>query len=411
MASSGSSPQLALGAIVGWGRTPLWLWGFQCCHFRLLSLLPLRSLTFLHLLPPLFHLRFPPLSLLAFYLRLLSVLGPLNLRLSPLLFPSVLPSPLALLLRLLLVFLFLFDSVLCSIFCPSLLVRSSFGSCFHFFCCFFPFSSSLRFICLFVFYAISWSLPAVVSCSAPSLDSLSGPAPSGLFHPLLCLLLQLFFCLILPSLPYRPLLLLLPFILRVLRGFLPLLCLCFLGVCASASGVLASDTPRDSFPFTGASGADFADPCAFCDCDDSSMKGEKDSPALGKSKSSKIFHRVVNLIMGFFPRAKSASPSSSSECFPWLDVVNMSQQGDPHIFLTLFEKLAAVSKEVSEKFRKEADGKKTTSSALPTWGDVYRLSNLPEFHEALKVSPVCRRRHLLLLVPSTCLSMRRACGG
>ena len=96
-------------------------------------------------------------------------------------------------------------------------------------------------------------------------------------------------------------------------------------------------------------------------------RGEKDSPALGKSESSKIFHEVVNLIIGFFPHAKLDSPSSSTESFPWRNVVNMAQQCDPCIFLTLFKWSAAVSKEVSEKFKKAADGKKTLS-ALPCLG-------------------------------------------
>ena len=51
---------------------------------------------------------------------------------------------------------------------------------------------------------------------------------------------------------------------------------------ASASGVSASDASRYPFPFPGTSSADFVDPCAFRDYDDSSTKGEKDSPALSK---------------------------------------------------------------------------------------------------------------------------------
>ena len=150
-------------------------------------------------------------------------------------------------------------------------------------------------------------------------------------------------------------------------------------------GVSSSDTSSDSFPFASTSDADFSDPCYFRDCDDSSPKGEKESPALGKGESSKIFHEVVNLITGFFPRAKSDSLFSSLESFLWLDVVNISQQRDPRIFLTLFDKFTAVSKEVFEKFRKAADNNKKTSSALPAWGDVYRLSNFP-FHKAPKIN-------------------------
>ena len=79
-------------------------------------------------------------------------------------------------------------------------------------------------------------------------------------------------------------------------------------------------------------------------------------------------------------------PLHRRSLFPWLDIVNVAQQCDPRIFLTLFEKLVAVLKEVFEKFRKAAGGKKKTSSALLTWGDVYRLSNLPEFHKVPKLN-------------------------
>ena len=141
-----------------------------------------------------------------------------------------------------------------------------------------------------------------------------------------------------------------------------------------------------------------------------STKGEKDSPALGKGESSKSFHEMVNLITGFFPCAKLDSPSSSLESFPWLDVVNVFQRRGPRIFLTLFEKLEAVSKEVFEKFRKATDGRKT-SSALPTWGDVYRLSNLPEFHKAPKLNESFSRllEKMLAASRSIALSLNETC--
>ena len=172
--------------------------------------------------------------------------------------------------------------------------------------------------------AVSWSLPSVVSYSAPPLASLSAPAPVP--PPPL----QVFFCLVLLSLPLWFLLVSLLFLLQDLWGsflfsslFVPSV------VSASASGVSASDPPSNSFPLASASGADFSDPCYFRDFDDSSTKGEKESPALGKGESLKIFHEVVSLIMSFFPRAKSASPSSSLESFPWLHIFNVSQQRDP----------------------------------------------------------------------------------
>ena len=106
---------------------------------------------------------------------------------------------------------------------------------------------------------------------------------------------------------------------------------------------------------------------------------------------------------------KLDSPSSSTESFPWLDIVNVPQQLDLRIFLTLFENLTAVSKEVLERFQKAALGKKKTSSALLGWGDVYRLSNLPEFHkvpkhnESLLEKTLSSFRTIALSLDETCL--------
>ena len=51
------------------------------------------------------------------------------------------------------------------------------------------------------------------------------------------------------------------------------------------------------------------------------MKGEKGESAFGKAAFSKAFHEVVTLTIGFFPRAKPFSSSSSEELIPWEDSV------------------------------------------------------------------------------------------
>ena len=111
--------------------------------------------------------------------------------------------------------------------------------------------------------------------------------------------------------------------------------------------------------------------------------------------------------MSFFPHAKLASPSLSSESYPWFDVLGASQQCDPRIVLALFEKLVAVSKEVYEKFRKAADNKKKTSSALLTWGDVYHLSDYPKFDKTQKLNESfsCLREKTLSNSHSIALSL------
>ena len=102
----------------------------------------------------------------------------------------------------------------------------------------------------------------------------------------------------------------------------------------------------------------------------------KESPALGKPNFSRASHEVVSLIMSFFPHAK---PSSSMESYPWMDVFGSFHRHNPRIFLSLFNKLLSVLKEVNEKFRKAANNQKKASTALPHWGDVYRLGDLVVF--------------------------------
>ena len=311
VASSGSSPQLALGAAgEHWGEG---LDSSRVVEIPASSLAssvasPLRFLNFLRLIPPRFRLRSRSFSLLVSSLRLLfhilcllPVLGLLLLlTLSPLPFPSLpfpslpfpsLPPSIHLWHCSLCSFFFFFfshffDSVLCSIFGPSWLFCSSFGSCFLFFCCLFLFSSAIRFICLFVFYGrlvvasfcrlLLGSVFGLLvsSCSYWYLPSSSPPPSSVLFPPSVS-----FSSSSAPPLPTA-----VPS--SGTPGVYPSSLFVPSGVSALASGVSAFDPPRDSFPFVSTSGVDFSDPCYFCDVDDSSTKGEKESPPLGKGDSS-----------------------------------------------------------------------------------------------------------------------------
>ena len=106
---------------------------------------------------------------------------------------------------------------------------------------------------------------------------------------------------------------------------------------------------------------------------------------MGKADFSKAFHEVVALITSFFHHFKPSSSSPSVELYPWMTAFIMSRRCDSRVFLSLFDKLSSVSKEVSEKFRKVADDKKK-AFALPHWGDVYCLGDLLEFHKAPKVN-------------------------
>ena len=118
--------------------------------------------------------------------------------------------------------------------------------------------------------------------------------------------------------------------------------------------------------------------CSFSDVDPKFDKGDKESP-LAKGEFSKSFQELIALITSYFPALK---PSVSSDSDSWLDVFGNVHRRSPHIFVNLFEKLAAIHKEVDSKFLKAADEKKKASSSLPPWSEVYQLGNLDKFHKA-----------------------------
>ena len=234
---------------------------------------------------------------------------------------------------------------------------------------------------------ISWSLPAVITCSAPSLFLLAART-----HSLVLLLVSLSSFVPppphasswLPSVPSFPSAPTVPPSSFVSFGDSPSF--------PDVSAGLGASTSRGTRPVCQhGSFFDFADASGSCDdmflyrgFDDYSVKGEKDSPALGKADFCRAFHEVVSLITSFFPQAKPPPSSSSVESYPWMDVYGTSQRHDPHIFLS--DKLSLVSEEVNEKFRNAADDKKQASTALPHWGDVYHVGDLSDFHKASKVN-------------------------
>ena len=97
----------------------------------------------------------------------------------------------------------------------------------------------------------------------------------------------------------------------------------------------------------------FANPLHFRDGDEAYDKGSKESPALRRSGLSPAFREVVSLIMGFFPTAKPAD-SSAVDMSLWFEDFGSSRRRDPRVFLSLFNKLAPVKKDIEDKFQKAA---------------------------------------------------------
>ena len=116
------------------------------------------------------------------------------------------------------------------------------------------------------------------------------------------------------------------------------------------AGASVSAPPSTSFGsgpgFASAAGASAPDDVFLYHAfDDFLVKGES---ALGKAAFSRAFHEVVTLIIGFFPRAKLSSSSSSEELIPWEDICGPTSARDLWIFVSLFNKMSSLSKQVAK---------------------------------------------------------------
>ena len=134
------------------------------------------------------------------------------------------------------------------------------------------------------------------------------------------------------------------------------------------SSASCSIGPRISFgdcPCTSGTSCSFQDDSLpFTDIEADLIKGDKESPYLGKGEFSKSFQEMISVITSYFPNSKPSISSDSNFLIPWLDVFGNTHRRSPCVSLNLFEKLSAISKEVDEKFVKAAEEKKMASSAL-----------------------------------------------
>ena len=121
------------------------------------------------------------------------------------------------------------------------------------------------------------------------------------------------------------------------------------------------------------------------DIDPAFDKGDSELP-LAKGEFSKSFQEMIALTTSYFPASKPSVSSDSDSLIPWLDIFGNVCKCSPRVFLNLFEKLAAIHKEVDEKFLKAADEKKKASPSIPPWSKVYHLGNLDKFHKAPRVN-------------------------
>ena len=80
------------------------------------------------------------------------------------------------------------------------------------------------------------------------------------------------------------------------------------------------------------------------------------------------------------------SSSSTKDSSPWFDNFGDPRRKEPSVFLSLFDKLTPVKREVEDQFAKAAEDKKKAISAMHKWGDIYHLGDMKDFHCAPKLN-------------------------
>ena len=129
---------------------------------------------------------------------------------------------------------------------------------------------------------------------------------------------------------------------------------------------------------------------------DNSSKGDKESPALGKSGLLPAFREVISLITGFFPAAKPADSTASVDLSPWFDDFGTACCRDPRVFLSLFDKLAPVKQDIDDKFQKAADEKKKANNAVEDLCKLHKVPKINESFSRLLDKPVSTSHHVSL---------------
>ena len=121
----------------------------------------------------------------------------------------------------------------------------------------------------------------------------------------------------------------------------------------------------------------FADPLAFAEGDDTA--------AGSRSEPHRAFKQVVALITGLIPEARPSvlklfNPAS------WFRGFGDEKQRDPKVFLSCFDRIRSVMTDVEERSTVAFQVCRKAISVLPSWGEIYRMSDFPTFAKAPPVN-------------------------
>ena len=91
-------------------------------------------------------------------------------------------------------------------------------------------------------------------------------------------------------------------------------------------------------------------------------------------------------IASFFPDvlpSESQPPNLAS----WFQGFGEKRHKKPRVYLSFFDKIKELRVEIDRKVSLNAKDQRRSRSVLPTWGDIYRLRDLPSSHAAAPLNP------------------------
>ena len=112
------------------------------------------------------------------------------------------------------------------------------------------------------------------------------------------------------------------------------------------------------------------------------------------------FRQVLLFIASFFPHALP-SESQPPNLGAWFQGSGDERRKEPRVYLSCFDKIKDLLTEIDRKVTVNAKDQGRSRSVLPSWGDIYRLHDLPNSYTAAPLNPQFTRL-LNKSVPTSC---------
>ena len=112
----------------------------------------------------------------------------------------------------------------------------------------------------------------------------------------------------------------------------------------------------------------------------------EETDARTRSETTGAFHQVLSFIASFF---LDALPSHSQPpvIASWFHGFGDDRKKEPRVYLSCFDKIKDLMVEIDRKVTATAKDQRHSCSVFPSWGNIYRLRDLPSSHSAAPLNP------------------------